>query len=251
VAEPQIYATTRMFGTVLENVVCDPLTRQIDLDDPAITQNTRGSYPLRYISNAVPEKMGGHPKNIVMLTCDARGVMPPIAKLTPDQALYHFVSGYTSKVGGTEAGVGDDPAATFSACFGAPFMVHAPTFYAELLKQKILKHNTDCWLINTGWIGGQFGVGERISIQYTRALLDAALTGKLLEVEFYTDPLFGFQVPTQCPGVPTGILYPAKTWADESAYWAKYRQLANLFVKNFERYATKASPEAKAGGPQV
>ncbi len=170
-AEPQIYATTKMFGTILENVVFDPVTRRIDLDDESITENTRASYPLEYICNAVPEKMGGHPKNIILLTCDASGVMPPIAELTPEQAMYQFISGYTSKIAGTEVGLGKEPEMTFSTCFGAPFMVHHPAFYADLLKRKILKHGAHCWLVNTGWIGGAYGVGKRISIGYTRALL--------------------------------------------------------------------------------
>ena len=170
-AEPQIYATTKMFGTVLENVVYDPVTRLIDLDDESITENTRACYPLEYIENAVLEKKGGHPKNIIFLTCDASGVMPPIAKLSPDQAIYQFISGYTSKIAGTEVGLGKEPELTFSTCFGAPFMVHHPYFYADILKRKIINHNVNCWLVNTGWIGGAFGVGKRISIGYTRALL--------------------------------------------------------------------------------
>jgi len=178
-AEPQIYACTRKFGTILENVVFDPVTRMIDLDDETITENTRASYPLEFIENAVPEKRGGHPKNIILLTCDASGVMPPIAKLTPDQALYQFISGYTSKIAGTEVGLGKEPEMTFSTCFGAPFMVHHPSFYADLLKRKILKYGVHCWLVNTGWIGGPYGIGKRISIRYTRALLNAALCGKL------------------------------------------------------------------------
>src|SRR5512135_1696824 len=207
-AEPQIYATTRRFGTILENVVFDPVTRLIDLDDEGITENTRASYPLEYIANAVPEKMGGHPRNIILLTCDASGVMPPIAKLTPEQTMYQFVSGYTSKLAGTEAGLGKDPEITFSTCFGGPFMVQHPYCYADLLRNKINRYGANCWLVNTGWIGGPYGVGKRISIGHTRALLNAALTGKLLDVEYYADPIFGFQVPKECEGVPSSVLDP-------------------------------------------
>ncbi|MGB6122252.1 MAG: phosphoenolpyruvate carboxykinase (ATP), partial [Bacteroidota bacterium] len=199
-AEPQIYSCTQKFGTILENVPYDPVTRRIDLDDESITENTRASYPLEFIENSVPEKMAGHPKNIILLTCDASGVMPPIAKVTPDQALYQFISGYTSKIAGTEVGLGKEPEMTFSTCFGAPFMVHHPSAYAELLKRKIVRHDATCWLVNTGWIGGPYGVGKRISIKYTRALLNAVLEGILADVEFQTDPVFGFFVPAQCEG---------------------------------------------------
>lgn len=176
-AEPEIYACTRKFGTILENVVYDPVTRLIDLDDDHFTENTRASYPLDFIENALPDMRGGHPRNIIMLTCDASGVMPPIARLSPDQALYHFISGYTAKVGGTEIGLGEEPEITFSTCFGGPFMVHHPAYYAELLKRKILRYGVNCWLLNTGWVGGPYGIGKRISIKYTRAMLNAALTG--------------------------------------------------------------------------
>ena len=242
-----------MFGTVLENVVFDETTRYIDLDDDAITENTRASYPLEYIDNAVPEKMGGHPKNIVLLTCDAQGVMPPIARLTPDQAVYHFISGYTSKIAGTEVGLGAEPEMTFSACFGAPFMVHHPIYYADLLKRKIMRYEVNCWLLNTGWVGGPFGVGKRISIKHTRALLNAALTGKLLDVEYYTDPLFGFEVPKTCPGadVPESVLYPAQSWPREEEYWKKYRQLAARYVDNFKKFAPDCPPEVAAAGPKL
>src|SRR5512135_193203 len=234
-AEPQIYATTRRCGTILENVPFDPVTRMIDLDDESITENTRASYPLDYIENAVPEKMGGHPKNIIFLTCDASGVMPPIAKLTPEQSMYQFISGYTSKIAGTEVGLGKEPEMTFSTCFGAPFMVHPPQFYADLLKRKILKYGVHCWLVNTGWIGGPFGVGKRISIGYTRALLNAALDGSLLKVEYKTDPVFGFQVPKTCTGVPESILNPADTWPSKKAYDDKYKQLAARYIENFKK----------------
>jgi len=250
-AEPQIHACTRRFGTILENVVYDPVSRVIDLDDESITENTRASYPLDFIDNAVPEKMGGHPKNIILLTCDASGVMPPIAKLTPDQALYQFISGYTSKIAGTEAGLGKEPEMTFSTCFGAPFMVHRPSFYADLLKRKITKYGANCWLVNTGWIGGQYGVGKRISIRYTRALLNAALDGKLLSVPYKRDPVFGFEVPQQCEGVPETVLNPSGSWADKDHYMKKYRELATRFVENFKKYEDGCSVEVKNAGPKA
>ena len=195
-AEPEIYATTKMFGTILENVPYDPVTRVIDLDDDSLTENTRASYPLEFIDHAVVEKMAGHPKNVIFLTCDASGVMPPIARLTPNQALYQFISGYTSKIAGTEVGLGKEPEITFSACFGAPFMVHHPYYYADILKRKIERYHVKCWLVNTGWVGGPFGVGKRISIKYTRVLLSAVLNGKLDKVPYQTYPVFGFEVPT-------------------------------------------------------
>jgi phosphoenolpyruvate carboxykinase (ATP) len=249
-AEPQIYATTRRFGTILENVVFDPVTRQIDLDDESITENTRASYPLEYIENAVPEKMAGHPRNIILLTCDASGVMPPIARLSPDQALYQFMSGYTSKIAGTEVGLGKEPEMTFSTCFGAPFMVHHPSFYADLLKKKILHYGVNCWLVNTGWIGGPYGIGRRISIRYTRALLDAALSGKLLSAKTTRDPVFGFQVPTSCEGVPDRILDPASSWPDAKLYRQRYRELASRFIENFKKYESHSPKEVLLAGPK-
>ena len=249
-AEPQIYACTRRFGTILENVVFDPVTRTIDLDDESITENTRASYPLGYIENALPEKRGGHPKNIILLTCDASGVMPPIARLTPDQALYQFISGYTSKIAGTEVGLGKEPEMTFSTCFGAPFMVHHPSFYADLLKRKILKYGVHCWLVNTGWIGGPYGVGKRISIRYTRALLNAALGGRLLDVACATDPVFGFAVPRSCEGVPESVLDPAGSWPDRKEYMQRYRELASRFVENFKKFESGCPPEIRAAGPR-
>ena len=249
-AEPQIYACTRRFGTILENVVFDPVTRTIDLDDESITENTRASYPLGYIENALPEKRGGHPKNIILLTCDASGVMPPIARLTPDQALYQFISGYTSKIAGTEVGLGKEPEMTFSTCFGAPFMVHHPSFYADLLKRKILKYGVHCWLVNTGWIGGPYGVGKRISIRYTRALLNAALGGRLLDVACATDPVFGFAVPRSCEGVPESVLDPAGSWADRKEYMQRYRELASRFIENFKKFESACPPEIRAAGPR-
>ena len=250
-AEPQIYACTHRFGSVLENVVFDPVTRLIDLDDGSLTENTRTSYPLAYIDNAMGEARGGHPKDIVLLTCDASGVMPPIARLSSDQAMYQFISGYTSKIAGTEAGARDEPEITFSACFGAPFMVHSPAFYASLLKRKIERHNTNCWLVNTGWVGGPYGVGKRISIGYTRALLDAALGGKLEAVEVTTDPVFGFQVPRHCPDVPDEVLDPAGAWPDGEIYMRQYRELATKFIENFKKFAPDCPPEVVAAGPRV
>jgi phosphoenolpyruvate carboxykinase (ATP) len=250
-AEPEIYQTTRTFGTILENVIYDPTTRLIDLDDEAITENTRASYPLEYISNAIPEKRGGHPKNIILLTCDAQGVLPPIARLTPDQAMYHFISGYTSKVGGTEVGLGEEPEITFSACFGAPFMVHHPVYYADMLARKMERYSVNCWLLNTGWVGGPYGIGKRISIRITRNLLTAALNGDLLEVAYYDDPIFGFQVPKSCPEVPEDVLYPSKSWPSKKEYDHKYEQLAARFIDNFKKFAPDCPPNVSAAGPKI
>jgi len=250
-AEPQIYACTRKFGTILENVVFDPITRYIDLDDDTNTENTRASYPLEFIDNALPDRRGGHPKNIVLLTCDASGVMPPIARLTVDQALYHFISGYTAKVGGTELGLGEEPEITFSTCFGGPFMVHNPAVYADLLKRKILRYKVNCWLINTGWVGGPYGIGRRISIHYTRSMLNAALDGKLDEVEYFIDPVFGFQVPKSCPDVPLNVLNPASSWPSYDAYIRRYTALASRFVDNFRKFERDCPPEVRSAGPQL
>jgi phosphoenolpyruvate carboxykinase (ATP) len=250
-AEPQIYACTRRFGTILENVVYDRVTRKLDLDDSTLTVNTRAAYPLDYIDNAVPSKMAGHPKNIVMLTCDAYGVMPPIAKLTPEQAMYHFISGYTSKVSGTEIDLGKEPELTFSTCFGAPFMVHHPYRYAEMLKNKIKKHGVNCWLVNTGWSGGPYGVGNRMSIKHTRRLLNAALSGELDTVEYRQDPVFGFQVPTHCEGVPDATLDPAKTWQNPKACEDKYIQLAAQFIENFKKFQDGTPREVIEAGPKL
>ncbi len=250
-AEPEIYATTHRFGTILENVVFDPVTRLIDLDDSTLTENTRASYPLEFIGNAVAGKRAGHPKNVIFLTCDASGVMPPIARLSVDQAQYQFVSGYTSKIAGTEVGLGKEPEITFSTCFGAPFMVHPPRFYARLLKEKVERYGADCWLVNTGWVGGQYGVGKRISIRYTRAMLNAALSGQLREVEFATDPIFGFQVPTTCPGVPDRVLDPASSWPNRDLYVQRYRQLAARFIDNFKKFATAEARELEKAGPKL
>jgi len=250
-AEPEIYATTKKFGTILENVPFDPITRLIDLDDESITENTRASYPLEFIANAVPEKKAGHPKNVILLTCDASGVMPPIARLSPNQALYQFISGYTSKIGGTEVGLGKEPEITFSACFGGPFMVHHPYKYAELLKNKIERYGVKCWLVNTGWVGGAYGVGKRISIRHTRALLNAALTGQLDDVNYTTDPIFGFEVPQQCPGVPDEVLAPSSSWSDKKEYNRRYKDLAMRFKQNFAKFEDGTPSEVLEAGPQV
>ncbi|UCD65074.1 MAG: phosphoenolpyruvate carboxykinase [Candidatus Zixiibacteriota bacterium] len=247
-SEPEIYATTRRFGTILENVGIDNVTRRLDLSDASLTENTRGAYPLSHIPNAIRKAMAGHPKNVIMLTADAFGVMPPIARLTPEQAMYHFISGYTAKLAGTEGGV-TEPQATFSACFGAPFMVLHPSRYAELLADKIRRHKVNCWLVNTGWSGGPYGVGKRMRIQYTRALLNAALDGSLTKVTFETDPVFGIAVPTSCPNVPQEVLRPKNTWDDKAAYDEQAKNLARRFVENFAEYEDQVPPELKAAGP--
>ncbi len=249
-AEPQIYACTRRFGTILENVVYDPISRRLDLDDDMLTENTRAAYPLAYIDNYLPAKMAGHPRNVVFLTCDASGVMPPISRLTPDQAIYHFISGYTSKIAGTEIGLGIEPEITFSTCFGGPFMVHRPYTYAEMLKARIIKYGANCWLVNTGWTGGPFGVGKRISIRYTRALLDAALKGELLKVEYQKDPIFGFDVPKSCPEVPPQILDPANTWGNRDEYFRKYDALAARFIDNFKLMMEGCPEHILESGPR-
>jgi len=250
-AEPEIYATTKRFGTILENVPFDPITRLIDLNDDSVTENTRASYPLDFIGNAVPEKQAGHPKNIILLTCDANGVMPPIARLSPNQALYQFISGYTAKVGGTEIGLGKEPAITFSACFGGPFMVHHPSKYAELLKNKIERYRAKCWLVNTGWVGGPYGVGKRISIRHTRALLKAALNGNLDDVNYTKDPIFGFEVPLECPDVPAEILSPSSSWGDKKEYDRRYKDLAMRFRENFAKFADNTPSEVVEAGPKL
>lgn len=250
-AEPQIFACTHKFGTILENVVYDPITRLIDLDDSNLTENTRASYPLNFIENAVEEKRGGHPRNIIFLTCDANGVMPPIARLTVEQAMYHFISGYTSKIAGTEIGLRDEPEITFSACFGGPFMVHKPAFYAELLRKKILRYDVKCWMVNTGWVGGPYGVGKRISINYTRKLLNAVLEGKLDEVEYDTDPVFGFEIPKSCEDVSTDVLFPSKAWSNQEEYQKKYMQLASRFIDNFKKFEKTLSKNITEAGPKI
>jgi phosphoenolpyruvate carboxykinase (ATP) len=249
--EPEIYACTRRFGTILENVVYDPSSRRIDLDDDHITENTRASYPLEFIPNIVPDGyIHSHPRNIIFLTCDASGVMPPIARLNPEQAQYHFISGYTSKIAGTEIGLGIEPQITFSACFGAPFMVRHPFEYAQMLKERMLKHNANVWLVNTGWVGGRFGVGKRISIRHTRNLLNAALEGKLDNIEYRKDKLFGFEVPLCCPDVPQDVLEPSNSWGSKEEYWKKYDALAARFIENFKLFKKGSSQEVIDAGPQ-
>ena len=249
-AAPQIHACTRMFGTILENVVMDPLSRHLDLNDDHITENTRGAYPIDFIDHYLPGMMAGQPNNVIFLTCDASGVMPPISRLSPDQAIYHFISGYTSKIAGTEVGLGVEPQITFSTCFGGPFMVHHPYVYAEMLKARVLKHGVRCWLVNTGWTGGPFGVGKRISIRHTRALLDGALSGKLNDVPFRHDPVFGFEVPTQCEGVPENILDPANTWGSREEYYVRYDALAARFIENFKLMEEGCPPHIADAGPK-
>ena len=249
-AEPEIYACTRRFGTILENVAIDSDTRVIDLNDASLTVNTRASYPVGFIPGSVKSGMGGHPKHIIMLTADAFGVLPPISRMTPAQAMYHFLSGYTAKVAGTERGI-TEPQATFSACFGAPFMVLHPTVYADLLGAKISRHKVQCWLINTGWTEGPYGEGHRIEIAHTRAMVKAALTGKLEGVQYKPHPTFHVLVPEECPGVPAEILWPRNTWKNKRGYDAKARKLARLFEQNFKTYRSYASKEIRAAAPKV
>jgi len=249
-AEPEIFATTKRFGTVLENVVMDEVTRQLDLDDNSLAENSRGAYPIDFIPNASKENMGGTPRSIVMLTADAYGILPPIAKLTPDQAMYHFLSGYTARVAGTEIGV-TEPDATFSTCFGAPFMPRHPSVYGNLLKERIAKGGVDCWLVNTGWTGGKYGTGHRMPIKATRALLDAALDGSLNDAEFRTDPNFGFKVPVAVPGVDTAILDPRGTWADKAEYDASAAKLVDLFNDNFAQFAEHVDAGVREAAPKA
>jgi phosphoenolpyruvate carboxykinase (ATP) len=249
-AEPEIYATTERFGTVLENVVVDPISRLPDFDDESKTENTRCAYPLDFIPNASPTGRAGMPKNIVMLTADAFGVMPPIAKLTPAEAMYHFLSGYTAKVAGTEKGlVGVEP--EFSTCFGSPFLPLHPSVYGNLLRDLIAKHSVDCWLVNTGWTGGGYGVGRRMPIRVTRRLLTAALDGSLNRADFRRDPYFGFAVPTSVPGVEPHILYPVKTWQDKAAFAETAKRLVGMFEKNFQQFEPYVDADVKAAAPQM
>jgi phosphoenolpyruvate carboxykinase (ATP) len=234
-AEPEIYETTRKFGTILENVSIDTRTRRIDLDDDSFTENTRASYPLPHIPNIVLSGCAGHPASIIMLTCDAYGVLPPIARMTKEQAMYHFLSGYTARVAGTEAGV-KEPSATFSTCFGGPFMALNPTVYGELLREKIARHNVTCWLVNTGWSGGPYGVGSRMKIAYSRALVNAALDGTLNAGAFEKDEFFGLEIPAACPGVPSDVLNPRNTWTDKAGYDETAARLVRMFKENFEKY---------------
>jgi phosphoenolpyruvate carboxykinase (ATP) len=249
-AEPQIYATTKRFGTVLENVAMDAATRTVDFDDASKTENTRCSYPLTYIDNAVPNGQGGHPKNVVMLTADAFGVLPPISRLSPDAAQYHFLSGYTAKVAGTERGI-KEPQPNFSTCFGAPFMVWDPNVYAKLLGDRIAGHKARVWLVNTGWTGGPYGVGSRMKIAYTRAMITAALSGALDNVGYQTDPIFNLDVPASCPGVPAEVLNPKNTWKDAAAYDEQAKKLARMFIENFKRFEATASKAVIAAGPRA
>jgi phosphoenolpyruvate carboxykinase (ATP) len=248
--EPQIYSCTKRFGTLLENVVVDATTRDIDYFDDRYTENTRAAYPVDYIPDAVEEGMGGQPNNVFMLTCDAFGVLPPISKLTPEQAMYHFLAGYTAKVAGTEKGV-KEPQATFSTCFGSPFLPLNPAVYAKLLGEKLEKTGANCWLLNTGWTGGPYGVGGRMSLPHTRALISAALSGELDNVTWKTEDIFGLSIPETCPGVPSTVLNPRNTWADKEAYDAKARELAKLFKENFASLGAKAMPEVEEAGPLV
>jgi phosphoenolpyruvate carboxykinase (ATP) len=246
--EPEIYQATQMFGTILENVVLDERTREIDFDNASITENTRASYPLHYISNAVKSGRGGHPRNVVFLTADAFGVLPPLARLTPEQAMYHFLSGYTAKVAGTERGV-TEPAATFSACFGAPFLPRHPGVYAEMLGERLRAHRSVVWLVNTGWSGGAYGTGSRMKLAHTRAMVHAALEGRLAGAKFEADPVFGLEVPTAVPGVPLKVLRPRDTWADGAAYDAAAAKLARMFEDNFGKFADEVSAEVRGAGP--
>ncbi|NCO54148.1 MAG: phosphoenolpyruvate carboxykinase (ATP) [Bacteroidetes bacterium] len=249
--EPEIHACTHKFGTILENVVFDLPSRQIDLDDEGITENTRISYPIDYIPNAVKELMvNAQPSNIIFLTCDAQGVMPPIARLSPEQAIYHFISGYTSKIAGTELGLGIEPEITFSACFGAPFMVHHPYFYANLLRIKMEKNNAKVWLVNTGWVGGKFGVGKRISIRHTRNMLNAALEGMLDNVKYRKDKLFGFDVPVSCPNVPNDVFEPSNAWGNKDEYWKKFDDLVARYIDNFKLFKDDVPKEILKAGPK-
>jgi phosphoenolpyruvate carboxykinase (ATP) len=244
-AEPEIYATTQKFGTVIENMVFDPETKELDFEDSSLTANMRCAYPLSYISNASDTALGGHPKNIIMLTCDAFGVLPPIARLTPAQAMYHFLSGFTSKVAGTERGV-TEPEPTFSTCFGAPFMPRRPEVYGKLLQEKIASHGATCWLVNTGWTGGAYGTGKRMPIKATRALLAAALDGTLVDNQFRKDPNFGFEVPVTCDGVEDRLLNPRQTWADTAAYDVQAAKLVQMFSDNFAKYVPFIDEDVRA-----
>ncbi len=249
-SEPEIHSTTQRFGTILENVILDSESRTPDFTDDSITRNTRGSYPLHYIPNASTSGQGDHPDNILFLTYDAFGVLPPVSKLTPAQAMYHFLSGYTAKVAGTEKGV-SEPKATFSACFGEPFMVRHPSVYAELLGQKIRTHNVNCWLINTGMTGGPHGTGHRVALKHTRAMVDAILSGPLDETDHSSEPVFDLSIPESVPNVPDSVLWPRETWDDQDAYDAQAQKLARMFGENFEAYADEVSPEVRQAGPNT
>jgi phosphoenolpyruvate carboxykinase (ATP) len=247
--EPEIYHTTRRFGTILENVALDS-RRRLNLDSAEFTENTRASYPIPHIPNATRQGMGGHPKNVIFLTADAFGVLPPVSKLTPAQAMYHFLSGYTAKVAGTERGV-TEPQPNFSACFGAPFLPLHPTVYADLLGKKLADGGADTWLVNTGWSGGPFGVGSRMKLDYTRAMVRGILDGTLAKTPTTEDPFFGIHVPDSCPDVPSEVLEPRNTWADKEAYDAQARKLTGMFAENFKQFEADASDEVKRAGPKV
>ncbi len=247
-AEPEIYETTRRFGTILENVVIDGETRRIDLHDAHWTENTRAAYPLSQIPNSVAGGTGGHPRTVIFLTADAFGVLPPVSRLTREQAMYHFLSGYTAKVAGTEVGV-KEPKATFSTCFASPFLMLPPSAYAELLGERVANHDAEVWLINTGWTGGPYGVGHRVPIAYTRAMIDAVLGGTFAAIPSAPDPVFGTLVPRRCPGVPDELLRPRSTWQDSDAYDRQARALAVMFKENFRRFAGMVSPEVRAAAP--
>jgi phosphoenolpyruvate carboxykinase (ATP) len=247
--EPLIYGASRRFGAILENVVVDGETRAVDWDDDSITENTRSSYPISFIEGAVPGAAAGHPKHVVFLTADAFGVMPPLSKLTHEQAIYHFLSGYTAKVAGTERGV-TEPKAAFSTCFGAPFLPLPPSVYARMLGDRLGDHDAHCWLVNTGWTGGPYGVGRRMKLGYTRAMIDAALSGRLHSVETRADPVFGLHVPTQVHGVPNDVLDPRRTWPDGAAYDEQARKLATMFRENFEKFAADVSDQVRGAGPR-
>lgn len=247
--EPEIYATTKMFGTILENVTMDEATRELDFTDDSKTENTRGAYPIEFIPNTSEKNLGPPPSTIIFLTADAFGVLPPISRLTPDQAMYHFLSGYTAKVAGTEIGV-TEPTATFSTCFGAAFMPRPPSVYGNLLKKRIAEGGAECWLVNTGWTGGKYGVGKRMPIKETRALLNAALDGSLNNVEFRKDPNFGFEVPVAVPGVDTSILDPRNTWSNQAEYDATAAKLVDLFVDNFAQFADQVDEGVRQAAPK-
>lgn len=249
-AEPEIYEATHRFGTVVENVVIDPESRTLDLDDESLTENTRSCYPISHIRNASRTGVCGHPSSLLMLTADAFGVLPPISKLTPDQAMYHFLLGYTARVAGTERGV-TEPQSTFSTCFGAPFLPLPPARYAEMLARKIKEHNADVWLVNTGWTGGPYGTGQRMPIAQTRAMVAAALDGSLSKVELSPDPIFGLRVPASCPGVPAEVLQPRGTWSDPAEYDRVAIALARSFEENFAEFAPAVSAEVRAAGPRA
>lgn len=246
-SEPDIFQALR-FGAVLENVVYDRDTHRVDFHDISITQNTRGAYPIEFIANAKIPCVAGHPTDVIFLTCDAFGVLPPVSKLSPEQAMYHFISGYTAKVAGTEMGI-TEPQATFSPCFGGPFLVWRPAKYAELLASKMQQHKANAWLVNTGWSGGAYGVGSRMKLKLTRAIINAIHSGELARMDTAQDPIFGFAVPTECPEVPSEILVPRNTWSDKASYDATAAKLAALFRDNFEKYADGATPEVRAAGP--